>query len=194
MYLCLDLSLSCTGYAKFTDDGKLISKGRIIPAKDIDNLFKMHYIVKNVRPKFKQMKQIIIEDVYYGKNFKSVMLLARLSGAIIYSWINYKYKVPVLYNASHARKLVGEVKGNAHKAEIQIYVLRKYNFLPEKAIIKYQEKVDELKETYKNKKITKGKFKYQMNKLSKLIDTNTGIGEDQADAIILGLAYQKEIK
>ena len=31
-----------------------------------------------------------------------------------------------------------------------------------------------------------------MEKINKLIDKETGIGEDQADAIILGLAYQKD--
>ena len=51
---------------------------------------------------------------------------------------------------------------------------------------------EELKKQYKSKKLKKGSYKYQMNKLSNQIDKDTGIGEDIADSIILGLAYQEE--
>ena len=34
-YLTLDLSYTSTGYAIFTNDGKLLKKGKIVPAKDI---------------------------------------------------------------------------------------------------------------------------------------------------------------
>jgi len=191
MYLTLDLSTKVTGWSKFSNDGKLMKKGRIIPNKDLDPFFKIHYITEQVRDLYTNVSEVIIEDVFYGKNFDAVKLLARLSGAIIYSWINYKYKLPHFYVASHARAVVG-VNGHAHKSEIQVFVIDKYGFAGPELIAKYNKRIEELKEENKQKKITRGKYKYQMTKLSELIDEETGIGEDVADSIILGLAFKEE--
>ena len=190
-YLCLDLSLKCSGWAKFTKDGKLVKKGKISPDPKIDNCTKIHYIVNKID--FTGIDEVIIEDVYYGKNFKSVMLLARLSGAAIYAWVDNKYKVPIFYNASRARGLAG-INGHSHKAEVQVFVLEKYKFATKPKIKKYQKLIDDLKEEYKDKKIKRGSFKYKMNKISELILKETGYGENICDAIILGLAYQEERK
>jgi len=189
MYLCLDLSLKCSGWAKFTKNGRLAKKGKISPDPKIDNCSKIHYIVNKID--FIGIDEVIIEDVYYGKNFKSVMWLARLSGAALYAWVGQKYKVPIFYNASRARSLAG-INGHSHKAEVQIFVLDKYKFTSKTKIEKYQKMVDELKEEYKNKKIKRGSFKYKLNKISELILKETGYGENICDAIILGLAYQED--
>lgn len=191
-YLCLDLSLKSTGWSKFSDNGRLLNKGRIIPSKEIDNFYKIVYIIKSIEDKFKEVSQLIIEDVYYGINFKSIALLLRLSGAVIYSWVNFKYKLPILYGASHARGLTGEVRGNAQKAEIQVYVLKKYSKVSSRLIRKYEGKIDSLKQQFKNKKLTKGQFKYRMNQHSELIDKETGYGEDVSDSLILGEAFYNE--
>ena len=191
MYLTLDLSLKCSGFAKFNKNGKLMKKGRISPDPKIDNCTKIHYIVSRID--FTGIDEVIIEDVYYGKNFKSVMWLARLSGGVITGWVGHKYKVPIFYSASRARSLAG-INGHSHKAEVQIFVLGKYKFAPKSKIKKYQKMVDELKEDYKNKKIKRGSFKYKMNKVSELIMKETGYGENVCDAIILGLAYREDLK
>lgn len=81
---------------------------------------------------------------------------------------------------------------NSHKAEIQLIILSKYGFTGKKAIKSYQESIDEFKAQYKAKKLKKGAFKYRMDKISKEIDKNTGISEDMADAVVLGLAYYNE--
>ena len=188
-YLCLDLSLKCSGYAIFNSSGSLLKKGKITPDPKIDNCSKIHYIVNKID--FTGIDEVIIEDVYYGKNFKSVMWLARLSGAAIYAWVDNKYKVPIFYNASRARSLAG-INGHSHKAEVQIFVLDKYKFVTKPKIKKYQKLIDNLKEEYKKKKIKKGSFKYKMNKISQLILKETTYGENICDAIILGLAYQEE--
>ena len=189
MYLCLDLSLKCSGWAKFNKNGRLMKKGRISPDPKIDNCSKIHYIVSQID--FTGIDEVIIEDVYYGKNFKSVMWLARLSGGAIVEWVGLKYKVPIFYNASRARGLAG-INGHSHKAEVQIFVLDKYKFTTKPKIKKYQKMIDELKEEYKEKKIKRGSFKYKMNKVSELILKETSYGENVCDAIILGLAYQED--
>lgn len=190
-YLCLDLSSKCTGWAKFSKDGKLLEKERISPDKELDNFFKIHYITEQIKTLFDDVSELIIEDVFYGKNFKSVLYLARLSGAVANAWVNQKYKEPIFYNASHARACAG-INGRSHKAEVQVHVLDKYKFANKKEIKEYQKQIDKLRERYDSKELKRGQYKYRLDKVSKLIDKETNIGEDIADAIILGLAYKEK--
>ena len=46
----------------------------------------------------------------------------------------------------------------------------------------------------KKKKLTRGQFKYRLNKLSDIIDAECNIGEDVADAILLGIAHSNKLK
>jgi len=207
MILALDLSLKSSGYAKFTNDGKLVEKNTIVPAKEINNALKIHYITSKIELLFEGIEDIIVEDLYYGLNFAGIKDLARLSGAVLYAWMSRKYKEPIFYMASHARKLVG-VRGSAHKTEIQLFVLEKYKFSSKSKTKTYKEKYDNLieefpivtrrkgitKEEKKQSKKNKGKLNYRLNKLSNKIWKETGIGEDIADAIILGLAYHEDNK
>jgi len=191
MILTLDLSTKCTGWAKFTKDGKLVKRGQIIPDKDIGIYHKIQYITDQVKSLYAGVNELVIEGLYYGINVKSLLLLARLSGAVIYSWMSYKFRLPIIYTASHARKLTG-IKGNSHKAEIQIYVVKKYKYAPSSAIRHYEKLIEDSRFALKFKEIKKSGYKYRLNKISKLIMEETGIGEDQADAIILGLAYMED--
>ena len=190
-YLCLDLSLRCSGWAKFSNDGKLMHKGRIIPDKELNNCFKIHFITERIKDLFDKVEEVIIEDVYIAKNVKSVILLSRLAGAVVSAWVDYKYKEAHFMNASHARALAG-INGHSHKCEVQLHVIDLYGFVEPQIINKYQKEIDSLKKQYKEKKLERGQYKYRLDKISKNIDAETGIGEDQADAIILGLAFAKE--
>ena len=205
MYLCLDLSLKCSGWAKFNKNGKLMKKGRISPDKDIDNCSKIHYIVSQIN--FTGIDEVIIEDVYYNpnvKNFKTVVWLCRLARAVATEWVNTKYKVPIWYVATKARKLVG-INGRAHKSEIQIFVLDKYKLATKTKIGKYKKQIEKLREefpvTFKRKltkaekdqnKKMRSRLKYRLDKLTELILKETEYGENICDAIILGLAYQED--
>lgn len=195
MILCLDLSSKCTGWSKFSKDGKLIDKGRITPSPEIKPLMKIHYITDKVKELYHGIEELVIEDIFLSRfgNVQMLKYLARLSGAIIYSWITEKYKIPHFYMAVVARPLAG-AKGNSHKAEIQLFVIQKYKYADKKLIDKYEDMIIEVKNRYKSKEIKKGAFKYAMEKISKLIDDETNYGEDICDAIILGLAYCKENK
>ena len=197
MYLCLDLSSKCTGYAKFSKDGKLIKKGRITPTKDIHPYLKIHFIVEQVKTLFAGNNELIIEGLYLGhfngkRNVTTLIYLARLSGAVIYAWIVHKYKIPHIYKASGARALIG-INGRANKAEVQLEILKRYKFTSVIKIKQYEKDINELVDKYKNKELKKGQFKYRMGKISNLIDIETGIGEDISDSIVLGLAYHKKI-
>jgi Holliday junction resolvasome RuvABC endonuclease subunit len=205
MHLCLDLSLKSTGYSIFSKNGHLTEKNSIVPAKELSNAFKIHYIVSRLEKLYDATTDLIIEDLYFGKNFAGIRELARLSGAVLYSWVRAKYKEPIFYMASTARKLVG-INGRAHKAEIQLWVLKKY--FQNINITNYENEFNSLFLTYpiitarkgvsnEVKKISnqnKTKLKYKLNKLSIKIYEETGVGEDIADSIILGLAFIAESK
>jgi len=193
MILCLDLSSKCTGWSKFSRDGKLIDKGRITPSPEIEPLMKIHYITDKVKELYSNIDELVIEDIFLSKfgNVAMIKYLARLSGAIIYSWIVEKYKIPHFYMAVVARPLAG-AKGNSHKAEIQLFIIQKYKFADKEFIDKYDDMIVEVKNRYKAKEIKKGAFKYAMGKISRLIDEESEIGEDVADSIILGRAYCEE--
>ena len=223
MYLCLDLSLKRTGYAIFKDSGKLLHANNIIPPK-VDNFLKLHYVVKNIEKLFvfkhKQEKitHLIIEDLFLGVvGVKGLVLLARLSGGVINSWLNIQSTLPLLLTASATRKDIG-IKGTSHKAIIQLYVLKNFTqcnieqyqnsvnsstselttILENLKLINHvtkettkTEKIKIKKELSKQKKKARAKFKRQMDKISLLIEATTNYGEDVCDAIILGCAYQK---
>jgi len=191
MYLTLDLSTKNTGWAKFTKDGKLKKRGQITPAKDIHIYHKIKYVTDQIKSLYAGINEVIIEGLYYSKNPQSLLVLARLSGAVINSWIDYKFKLPIIYTASHARKLAG-IKGTSHKAEIQVYVIKKYKYAPKKAIEDYESVIKEVQFSLKLKEIKRSAYKYRLTKLSKRIEKETGISEDQADAVILGLAYSED--
>ena len=176
--LCLDLSSSCTGWSKFSKDGKLMDKGRITPSPEIEPLMKIHYITDKVKELYNGIDELVIEDIFLSSfgNVTMLKYLARLSGAIIYSWIVEKYKNPHFYMAVVARPLAG-VKGNSHKAEVQLFVIQKYKFADKELTDKYEDMITEVKNRYTAKDIKKGAFKYAMGKISTLIDTETGIGE-----------------
>lgn len=187
--LCLDLSLSSTGYAKFTVDGKLMDKGKIVPDTKLENGFKIQYIVNKIKEMYHGVDTLIIEDVFLGMNFAGIKELIRLSGAVMYSWIMEKYKLPIFYMASQARKLAG-IPPTSQKAETQIFVLDKYKFVDKIKIEEFKLKVKEIQTIS-----TKSKKKYQFEKLSKLIEIETSHGNDVCDAILLGIGhFNKKLK
>lgn len=190
-YLCLDLSTKCSGWSLFSNDGKLKDYGRIEPDKKIPNFFKIHYIVEKIKPLFDDVENLIIEDIFYGKNVKSLIFLGRLSGAVANAWVDYKYTQPLFLNASSARAKVEGLKGNFHKSEIQVFILDKYKFAEKKKIKEYQKMIDDLRESYDKKELKRGQYKYRLDKVSELIDKETQIGEDIADSLVLGLAFKE---
>ena len=189
MYLCLDLSLKCTGWAIFYEDGVIESWGRIVPPSNLSNPFKIHFIATRLKQKFFNVSNLIIEDLYLGYNFRGIKELARLAGAVENLWVEFSYKEPVFYMASTARKTIG-ISGRAHKSEVQLFVINNY--------LKHRLSVGNSTLSYLNQRylllksdnsLTKSQLKYRLDKLSALIDKATGIGEDIADAIVLGKAF-----
>lgn len=194
MILSLDLSSKCTGWAIFNQHKNLVKQGRIIPDKNIDNAFKIHYIVEEVKKLFTNIDEVIIEDLFYNKfySFDTVKYLARLSGAILDSWVAYKFKSAIFFTASHARKLIG-INGMAQKAEIQLFMLNNYNNISKKEYEEYNLIITQLNMDLKQKILTRNQYRNRMDKISIELEEKYKLGEDEADALVLGLAYFKSI-
>lgn len=192
-HLSLDLSFSSTGYCVFSRDGKLVKKGKIVPDQELDKYTKIHYVVGRVKELFREVDDLVIEDVYVGKNPRSVIWLARLSGGVIFSWMDKKYKKPVLYPAIEARPLAG-IGGHSHKVEVQLFVLKKYRTIPYSRIKKYKQEFLSYSKLYGSKQISKSQRDYKREKLSLRIERETGLGNDEADSIILGLAFANALR
>jgi len=198
MYLCLDLSSSCTGWSKFSKDGKLLKYERIIPDEKLNPYFRLHYVVNKIRELYTDVDELVIEGIFLGRfkggrNVTTFEYLAKLAGAVIYTWIAEKYKLPKIYKATEARKLSG-IKGTCQKAEVQIWVIREYGFADEGNLNEWEGIMEALSGEYAAKEITNAQFKYRVGKLSKIIDEETEIGEDIADSIVLGRAFRNDTK
>ena len=111
--IALDLSTSRTGVAIFSESGELVKRFSIVPDDKLSNFHKIKFIVDELRPHFLEVDDCIIEGIFLNtfagglQNVTGFELLARLSGAVIDSWLHIYDKVPVLFKATEARKLAG---------------------------------------------------------------------------------------
>lgn len=216
MILALDLSTACTGWSKFDEMGNLIDYGRIIPSDKIHAYQKIKFVVEQLQGHMLEADKLAVEGIFlntfFGNkgqvqhNVTGFELLARLSGAVINSYLQNHDALPTLYKAVEARKLVG-VKGSSQKAEVQVWAIRtfgvgKYEVETEEGkretrvmtpdvLDDYEGMIEAYYAEYTLKQISKAVFKSRMDAISHLIEDETGIGEDVADALLLGLAYVK---
>jgi hypothetical protein len=201
MILSLDLFTARTGWAKFKDNGDLNGYGQITPNEKHHNFLKIKYTVQDLVPEMLDCDALVVEGIFLNTftggfhNVTGFELLARLSGAVINKWLEIKGKIPVLYKAVEARKLVG-VKGNVQKAEIQLWAIRNFNLLenhpnpPDLSI--YDHLIEAVYGELNANEIKRPAFKSRMDKISKLIEDDTFVGEDCADALLLGRAYVQD--
>lgn len=198
MILCLDLSTHRTGVSLFLDDGTLNKYLNIVPDPNLEAFQKIKFVTDEVKKYFEDADTIVIEGIFLGKfkgffNVTTFEYLARLSGAVIYAWLSQKNSTPVIFKASEARKLAG-IKGTCQKAEVQMYVIEKYDWATKDEIYNYKAMIEAVHAKLQEKDISQAVFKSRMEKISQNIEDNLGIGEDVADSIILGLAYNNSTK
>lgn len=201
MILALDLSTACTGWAKYDRQGNLLEYGRIVPEDKLHNFLKIKYTVDQLIPHMLEANSLVVEGIFLNTftggfhNVTGFELLARLSGAVINAYCNNHPTLPMLYKATEARKLVG-VKSSSQKAEIQLWVLKgfeqvKYD-MAEVDLDDFEALIDAAYAELSAGEIKRPAFKTRMNHISKMIEEATGMGEDVADAILLGSAYVKD--
>lgn len=160
-----------------------------------------NWIFNYIKPYFKDDHKTLIEDVFYGLNCEGFKQISRLHGAISYRYyITTKKRVKFMMAVS-ARKLA-KISPTLPKACIQLHVIGKFKLsnvrkeivkevrtlynnlekLPKRCLKSWPE--DKRNDVKNKKKLIKNK----LNKLSKVIERETGINEHIADAIILTLA------
>ena len=210
--LALDISTTTTGFAVMNSKLKLIEYGQFsIKDRTLSDTMYASGIEKKViklATKYK-LSDSIIEDVYCGKNVKSLKTWCRVHGAVGVAWYKKYKKEPVFMMAMVARRKIG-IKGNSKKIEIQLEVSKIYDLVKSdcytKYITKYQTLVKNKDNEYARiekeikkkseqtlaKKKANGRCKYQIDKLSKQFEEETGgVSEHICDAIVLALAYFK---
>jgi hypothetical protein len=192
--IALDLSTARTGVAKFSETGDLVERFSITPDDKLPNFLKIKFIVDELRPHFLDVDECVVEGIFLNtfakgaQNVTGFELLARLSGAVIDSWLHIHDKIPVLFKATEARKLAG-VKGTCQKAEVQVYIAEKYKFATEEQLDTFKAMIESEQGALLKEEFTKATWKKHMEQISTYIEGETDLGEDEADAVLLGLAY-----
>jgi Holliday junction resolvasome RuvABC endonuclease subunit len=158
----------------------------ITPPKKLSVFNRLEYIVKNIINLYNNVDKLAIEDIYLGRNFRSVKELSRLAGAVIYTWMSIKGTEPIFYMAVSARKLVG-IHTNLNKADIQLWVL--HTFFKHINIQEFKDIKTKLIKPYVKRKITMKAYQKSLDELSKDILLKTDVGNDEADAIVIGYAH-----
>ena len=186
--LALDLSLSSTGWALFTNN-KLAFSGSIQPPVKLSNDQKIYFIASAVKKMLVKNQDVAVEDTYFMRSrvtaFKE---LNRLAGAIIYLVEDITKKDICFYQAVKAREAVG-LNTKASKYDLQTWVIKKH--FPDINIKKYEKEAIDIRKQYVTRKITESSYEYQLEKLSKHLGKDVGKTNDEADAIILGEAHIK---
>lgn len=195
--LALDLSTACTGWAIYNDTGELCDYDSIVPDDKLHNFEKIKYIVDTLKPNMEVVEHLVVEGIFLNTftgglhNVTGFELLARLSGAVINSWLQIHKTIPTLYKATEARKLVG-IKGTCQKAEVQLWAIENFHVGElggEDVLENWHCLIDAEYASLNAKEMTRPTFKLHMSKISKTIEEETGIGEDVADAVLLGRSY-----
>jgi hypothetical protein len=193
--ISLDLSTARTGVSIFNENGEMLKRFSITPDYKLANFLKIKFIVDELREIFKTVDDIIVEGIFLNtfakgtQNVTGFELLARLSGAVINEWMNqHPDKYPVLFKATEARKLVG-IKGTCQKAEVQLFIARKYKFANDEMLDAISSMIEAENAQLIEAEFTKATYKKHMDQISKYIEGEIELGEDEADSILLGLAY-----
>jgi len=194
LLLALDVSTTVTGYVVMNQKLDLLSYGQF-DIKD-RGLTDIQYTTIITKESFKLVNQfkindLIIEDVYFGKNVGNLKTWCRVHGGVGMSWA-VKHNEPNFMMAVEARRRTG-INGHATKIELQLIACKMYNLIKNSVYIAYDSQLRELIEKRKSKKLTKNQFDYRIKKLSKAFEEETGISEHIADSIILARAHFKKI-
>ena len=201
----LDLSTVCSGYAIFYNKDLLVYD-RIKPKTTLDVNERIEYMTHEFAKVFKSIKKdfsdaemkFIIENIYLaffrGKNqVEGFANLGRISGAImatIFLVLGKDSSHITLRPAISARPMVG-MKGNCQKAEVQSWVILNFT---DKDALDYECLIDAVYAEQFSGEISKAVFKQRMGEISKIIEAETGFGEDVSDAILLGYGEVKNEK
>jgi len=199
----LDLSTVNSGYSVFHDD-KLIKYGSIKPKTTLDVLQRIEVMCEEFRPIIKEQCDkhnvfedeiiFVVENIFLGffKGRNQVLgfaNLGRISGAVMAIIFNNGQPAEniILRNANVARPMVG-LSGSCQKCEVQSWVINKFFNIDNSD---YEGLIDAVYAQKNVGDISQEVYKKRMGDISKLIESETGFGEDVSDAILLSYSEVK---
>ena len=141
--LGLDISSVATGWA-ISEEEQILARGVVNPVNDLKENYGTKAKTKESLDEFDIIQHIsgsvsklidehgieflVVEDCFLGKNVRTLQVLARLSGAILGSWLARGNKrKPILISASRARAYLG-CKGNAKKDQVKAFLKYKWGW------------------------------------------------------------------
>jgi len=193
--LALDISTTTTGFSILDENLKLKQRGEFrIKDRTLSDTLYANAIKRKVKQivDTHEIDDLIIEDVYYGRNVNNLKTWCRVHGAVADYWYEHGNKEPFYLMATSARKL-NDMHGQCTKIEVQLEMARAYKLVADDRYYDYCGRLGKLLKDKKSKKISKNKFDYQVKKISKEFEEETGVSEHVADSILLGRAYFKEL-
>lgn len=126
MILAIDASISSTGFAIVDCDTNLVEFGKLTTKskeKEEDRIF---YITKYIRDLIQKcdIKEVVMENQYLGRNPKTALQLSRLRGAIMFVATDLGASIEHPTPAEIRKKLMSN--GSASKEEVAEYVRSYY--------------------------------------------------------------------
>ena len=128
MILGLDASISCTGYAVMNDDTSLIEFNKITTKakeEEDDRIFKISIKIKELIEKY-DIKVVILESQFLGRNAKTAMQLSRLRGSIIFVCKFLNVELIHLQPSTIRMNLLGVGRGSASKEDVASFISEYY--------------------------------------------------------------------
>lgn len=125
--LCLDLSLSSTGYSIIDDDYNLLTYGTIqTKAKEYKEEERLHIIGVAINEIIKEynVTDLCIENSFKSVNIKTTQQLAKLQGISCYIGVDNGVKINIITPSSARKMVLGN--GKATKIEVAKYIRDNY--------------------------------------------------------------------
>ena len=125
--LGIDESLSPCGYSIITDEGQILSYGRICTDAKKNTEFERMQIVANGIKKLiedNSVGTVVVEGQFFSKNAKTGLTLARLMGCIIYVCMELGVKIESLTPTQARKILLGQ--GKSTKEDIAKFIRENY--------------------------------------------------------------------
>jgi len=209
-YIGIDLSISHTGLSIIDENENILVTHEIVTDTSKSTWFRIISTIQQLSLFLEDFDGVAIEDVFLGVNFKAAKDAIRLSGALMYHCFLRTKKEPLLLMAVSARKLCG-IKGTSQKAEVQLFILKKFSLAKDSELKDYEFHLYELLTRHQHllvdlkrlKKIKEDESiirthcksinaaKRDITKLSVEIEKKFELSEHVADSLVLSLAIKR---
>ena len=138
--LGFDISSVATGWAVI-EDGTLTVSGVIRPVDELKDRYGTKkatkaalresdiflHVTRRASQIMEQVKpdNVVVEDCFLKRNASVLRILSRLSGGVLYRWLQLGSRTPYVVMASHARASLG-CRGTSTKEQVMAFIKARY--------------------------------------------------------------------